>query len=72
MPWHPEVGRGSVPGVDIGPIRQRLTAEPISSPVPGEQSWETSGPEPVTDERAAAAGVPDIVPTTRTAGEPAR
>ncbi|MDD7942615.1 hypothetical protein PHK61_29805 [Actinomycetospora lutea] len=25
--------------MDIGPVRRRLTAEPVSSPVPGEESW---------------------------------
>jgi hypothetical protein len=34
------VPRGSVLPVDIGPVRQRFTAEPLSSPVPGEPSAE--------------------------------
>ncbi|PVZ05376.1 hypothetical protein [Actinomycetospora cinnamomea] len=32
--------------MDIGPVRRRLTAEPISSPVPGE---EPAMPEPAAE-----------------------
>lgn len=36
--WSRDTRRGNVLGMDIGPVRRRLTAEPISSPVPGEDS----------------------------------
>jgi hypothetical protein len=36
--WPRDTRRGNVLGMDIGPVRRRLTAEPISSPVPGEDS----------------------------------
>jgi hypothetical protein len=47
------VRHGSVLAVDIGPVRQRFTAEPLSSPVPGEPAPELpSEPllEPVRDD----------------------
>ncbi|WP_166660044.1 hypothetical protein [Actinomycetospora succinea] len=50
--------------MDIGPVRRRLTAEPVSSPVPGEESWPV---EPATLESEQADAT---VPTPRP--EPAR
>ena len=43
--------------VDIGPVRRRFTAEPTSSPVPGEEPsvHEPSALEPSALERAATA-----------------
>jgi hypothetical protein len=58
------VRRGSVPLVDIGPVRQRFTAEPLTSPVPGEPSAEPLI-EHVTDELPA-------VPATHAGSESAR
>ena len=50
--------------MDIGPVRRRFTAEPISSPVPGEESVMH---EPPAVERRADPPVPatpETVPTT--------
>ncbi|MEJ2889238.1 hypothetical protein [Actinomycetospora aeridis] len=49
--------------MDIGPVRRRLTAEPVSSPVPGEE-WPVE-PAPVSEQAAGT-----TVPTPRP--EPAR
>lgn len=49
--------------MDIGPVRRRLTAEPISSPVPGEDSPER---EPVVIEQVAELEDPETVATSRT------
>ncbi|MDD7968367.1 hypothetical protein [Actinomycetospora lemnae] len=49
--------------MDIGPVRRRLTAEPISSPVPGESSTEGA-------DDAVAAPVPAAPDDT--APQPAR
>ncbi len=62
-PWSGDPWRGSVAGMDIGPVRRRLTAEPISSPVPGEDSPER---EPVMIERAVEHDDPETVATSRT------
>ncbi|GLZ50173.1 hypothetical protein Acsp06_63580 [Actinomycetospora sp. NBRC 106375] len=53
--------------MDIGPVRQRFTAEPISSPVPGEESW---SPEQVPETRLDAAT--DRVPVPETPAAPSR
>jgi hypothetical protein len=58
------VRHGSVLAVDIGPVRQRFTAEPLSSPVPGEPVAEPVI-ERVADEVAT-------VPPTHVPTEPAR
>lgn len=58
------VRHGSVLLVDIGPVRQRFTAEPLTSPVPAEPSAEPVI-EHVTDELPA-------VPATHAGSEPAR
>jgi hypothetical protein len=52
--------------MDIGPVRRRLTAEPVSSPVPGD---ETPVVDPVTLPREHPAA--DALETTSQA-EPAR
>lgn len=60
--------------MDIGPVRRRLTAEPLHSPVPGEESWVHEAPahERTADERPPASPAQDIVPSTRARAEPAR
>jgi hypothetical protein len=59
--WSRGTPRGNVLGMDIGPVRRRLTAEPISSPVPGEDSPTL---EPVETEREQ--DTTETVATTRT------
>ena len=53
--------------MDIGPVRRRLTAEPVSSPVPGEES-------PLVEAAVLDAGhpAPADATVTTTRPEPAR
>ncbi|MEJ2862080.1 hypothetical protein [Actinomycetospora flava] len=53
--------------MDIGPVRRRLTAEPVSSPVPGEESPVV---EPAMLDAEHPASADAAVPTPRP--EPAR
>ncbi|MFC5138417.1 hypothetical protein ACFPK1_09265 [Actinomycetospora rhizophila] len=53
--------------MDIGPVRRRLTAEPVSSPVPGEASPPVEPAVPETEHPAPA----DAAVTTPRS-EPAR
>jgi hypothetical protein len=49
--------------MDIGPVRRRLTAEPLTSPVPGVQEWahEPSARERVPTEQPSEQ--PSALPT---------
>lgn len=60
--------------MDIGPVRRRLTAEPVSSPVPGEESSPVEPVEPAVlgTERPAAADAVTPATVTTTRPEPAR
>ena len=51
----------ALPGMEIGPVRRRFTAEPATSPVPGEAP---AVHEPSAVERAPVAPDQDAVPTT--------
>jgi len=53
--WSPDARGGSVSPMEIGPVRRRFTAEPASSPVPGEA---VPAHEPAADERAPRAASP--------------
>ncbi|MHC1560814.1 hypothetical protein ACR9E3_17790 [Actinomycetospora sp. C-140] len=53
--------------MDIGPVRQRFTAEPINSPVPGEESWR---PEPAPE--TAVEATSDRVPVPEAPAAPSR
>ena len=57
--------------MDIGPVRRRFTAEPLRSPVPGEEPGVHEPPATarVTDDPATAP-TRDTVPTTGARPEP--